>query len=108
MADAYRAFAHARPGLYAAAMRSADAADTELADAGKRVVDVALIVLQPYGLSGTDALHIVRALRSILHGFVDLEAAGGFGLPLDCDETFRRLIKLFIDGLQSRRDNPAR
>jgi hypothetical protein len=28
-----------------------------------------------------------------------LEATGGFGLPLDRDESFRRLLRMFIAGL---------
>jgi hypothetical protein len=35
-----------------------------------------------------------------VHGFTTLEVAGGFGLPLDLDESFRLLINLFIHGLE--------
>ncbi|MGB8345073.1 MAG: TetR-like C-terminal domain-containing protein [Ktedonobacteraceae bacterium] len=38
----------------------------------------------------------MRILRSMLHGFVSLEMIGGFGLPLEIDETFRRLVKALI------------
>ena len=48
--------------------------------------------LSAYALSAEDALHAVRMLRSIVHGFVSLENSGGFGLPLAVDETFRRLL----------------
>jgi hypothetical protein len=34
----------------------------------------------------------VRMLRAALHGFVALEAAGGFGLPQSVDGTFTRLV----------------
>ena len=47
-----------------------------------------------------DGLHAVRGLRSVVHGFASLEVAGGFGLPLDLDESFRRLVEMFIGGLQ--------
>jgi hypothetical protein len=30
-----------------------------------------------------------------------LEIAGGFGLPLDCDESFRRLLQTWLAGLQA-------
>lgn len=43
----------------------------------------------------------IRALRSVAHGFVSLELAGGFGLPLDRDESFARLVQMFLDGLNS-------
>ncbi len=44
-------------------------------------------------------IHMVRILRSALHGFVSLELGQGFGLPLDLDETFRRLLDLIVTGL---------
>ncbi len=46
-------------------------------------------------------LHAVRGLRSIVPGFVTLEGAGGFGLPLDLDESFRRLVAAFVKGLRT-------
>jgi hypothetical protein len=73
--------------------------DVELEAAQERVVQIALAVVASFGLQGNDALHAVRGLRSIVHGFATLEVAGGFGLPLDCDESFRRLITAFINGL---------
>ncbi|MDP9374547.1 MAG: WHG domain-containing protein [Chloroflexota bacterium] len=100
IADAYRAFARERPGLYAAQLRAPDPRDPELIRAADEVVAIALAVLAPYGLRDDDALHAVRGLRSIVHGFVTLEGAGGFGLPLDLDESFRRLVAAFVRGLR--------
>jgi hypothetical protein len=34
--------------------------------------------------------------RSLLHDFVSLELDGGFGLPQDIDETFRRLAVVML------------
>jgi AcrR family transcriptional regulator len=104
IAHAYRDFARAHPGLYAASLRAPDHTDVELAEASTELVGVVLAVLAGYGLDGDDALHAVRALRSVLHGFVSLEALGGFGLPLDLDESFRRLIGGFIVGLRQAGD----
>jgi hypothetical protein len=75
--------------------------DAELQTAQERVVQIALAVMSSFGLQGKEALHAVRGLRSIVHGFATLEVAGGFGLPLDCDESFRRLIELFAHSLQA-------
>ena len=100
LGDAYRAFAKERPGLYAAAMvRAPGPEDAELQAAAQEVLDVVLAALATYGLRGDDALHATRGLRSLLHGFVALELAGGFGLPLDLDESFHRLLRVFIQGL---------
>lgn len=102
MAHAYRAFAHAHPGIYAATLRAATPDEPALAAAGQEVLDTVLAVLEPYGLGPEDTLHVVRSLRSLLHGFVDLEIAGGFGLALDRDESFRQLVHLFVQGLRTR------
>ena len=92
MADAYRAFARAHPGVYPLTLRAADPGDREMQQAAQHLVDLLLLVLKPTGLASDDALHAIRGLRSAMHGFVSLESAGGFGLPLDCDESYARLI----------------
>jgi len=74
--------------------------DGELWRAGEAVVEVVLAVLATFGLRGNDALHAVRGLRAVVHGFVALEARGGFGLPLDLEESFSRLVDSFIMGLE--------
>jgi hypothetical protein len=35
----------------------------------------------------------------MVHGFATLEVAGGFGLPLDLDESFNQLVEVFIRGM---------
>ncbi len=101
MADAYRDFARAHPGVYTATLRAATPDEPELAAASQELLDVVLAVLAPYGFSPDNRLHIVRGLRSVMHGFVDLEIAGGFGLALDRDESFRQLVALFVQGLHT-------
>ena len=54
-------------------------------------------------LSEEEAIHAIRSLRSIVHGFSSLEVAGGFGMPVDLDASFHWLIHLFIAGLQRSR-----
>jgi len=100
LASAYRGFAHERPGLYPATLRAPNPADIELTTAADELLAVILSVLEGYGLEGDGALHTTRGLRSLMHGFVSLEAAGGFGLPLDLDESYRRLVAGFIAGLE--------
>jgi AcrR family transcriptional regulator len=98
-AHAYRAFAHEHPGVYAATERAPDLADAELAAAAAELVGIVLAVLAGYGLEGDAAIHATRGLRSLIHGFVSLEAGGGFGLPTNLDESFSRLLRTFIAGL---------
>jgi len=103
LAEAYRVFAREHPGLYAATVRAAEPGDHELGTAQQEIVEIVLRVLAAYRLQGDEAIHAVRMLRSMVHGFVTLEVAGGFGIPLDIDETFHRLIRLFIGHLEQRK-----
>jgi hypothetical protein len=86
------------------AARAGHVPDPELDAASFEVVEVVLAVLAGYGLEGADALHAVRGLRSAVHGFVTLEAGGNFGLPLDVEESFRRLMDIHIRGLRNQED----
>lgn len=101
LARAYRAFAQAHPGQYAASVRAPDPGDAALIEASRELLGVVLAVLAPYRLGDEAATHAIRGLRSIVHGFVSLETAGGFGLPLDLDESFERLARLFVAGLEA-------
>ena len=51
------------------------------------------------GREGDELIHAVRALRSAVHGFAALEAAGGFGLAVDPDVSFRRLVDALARGI---------
>src|ERR671916_238881 len=106
LAQAYRGFVKERPGLYAATVRSyrlSHPDDPELAQAEGRAFEPVLAVLASYGLSGEEALHAARGLRSVAHGFATLEVAGGFGIALDPEESFVRLLRAFAAGLRDRR-----
>jgi AcrR family transcriptional regulator len=102
LAEAYRAFVKRRPGLYRATVRSHRffaPDDAELAAAEEEALEPVLAVIASCGLRGEDAVHAARGLRSVAHGFATLEMAGGFGIALDPDESFRRLVRAFADGL---------
>ena len=93
LADAYRAYAAANPGRYAATLRAAPPGDAEHAAAGDAILRIVFAVLATRGLAGEDAVDATRALRAALHGFVALEAAGGFGMPQDVGRSFERLVE---------------
>ncbi|QUX24558.1 MULTISPECIES: TetR/AcrR family transcriptional regulator [Nocardiopsis] len=94
-ADAYRAYAHAHPGRYVHLQRlpRMAAPDVKL---DTDPVAVLAAVLRGFGITEDRSVHAVRALRSALHGFVDLEVQGGFGLPEDVDESFALLVEGFV------------
>lgn len=102
-AQAFRAYVKEYPGLYMSTLRSSgvqEVMDKELQQEEERTMNVGLVVMASLGLKGEDAIHGLRAFRSMVHGFATLEVAGGFGLPQDCDESFRKLVQALVAGLQ--------
>ncbi|MEU8005257.1 TetR-like C-terminal domain-containing protein [Catellatospora sp. NPDC049111] len=93
-ADAYRAYALAHPGRYAATQLPVPpelvAADPV---AFRRTYELTYGMLRGYGLSEPDLTDAVRLLRSTFHGFVSLEATGGFGHPRDVELSWRRSVE---------------
>ncbi len=100
VATAYRAYAHAHPGTYAAMQVASDREENQAA--GAAAVGVFVAVLDGYGIAGEAVIHTVRAVRSALHGFVTLEREGGFGIPLSLDESFATLVEMIEAGLDRR------
>jgi len=99
LADAYRGYARAHPGRYAATVRAAPPDEPVHRAASDAVLHTVLALLAGRGLAGDDAIDAARALRAGLHGFVALEAAGGFGLPRDIDRSFERMVEGLDRGL---------
>jgi AcrR family transcriptional regulator len=103
VAQAFREYVKEYPGLYMSTLRSSGkqtVPDENLMREEERALKVGLAVMASLGLQGEDAIHALRAFRSMVHGFATLEVAGGFGLPEDCDESFRRLVESLVAGLQ--------
>ena len=92
---AYRAYVTEHPNRYAA-MPADPLHQPEFAAAGRRVLEVIQAALRPWGLDQIDLIHTMRAGRVVVHGFASLEADGGFGLPVDLDETYERVIRMFL------------
>jgi len=92
---AYRRYAQRHPGLIAATLQAPDPHDATHVTAATHTLDVLTSTLREYRLDEERQIDAIRSLRAVLHGFVSLEAAGGFGLPQSVEETFERLV----DGL---------
>ena len=99
IAVAYRRFAHDHPGLYPLTIRAPEPDQLELVALSQELLQMLLLLLASQGLQGEDALHAIRGLRAILHGFTSLEAAGGFKMALDAEESFQRLVGAYLDHL---------
>jgi AcrR family transcriptional regulator len=101
IAVAYRRFAHNHPGLYPLTIRAPEPGEEALINLSQELLQILLLLMASLGLQGNDALHAIRGLRAVLHGFVSLEAAGGYKMALDQEESFRRLVETYL-GLLAR------
>jgi len=107
IADAYRQWALEHPGRYATTQTAPAAGDEEDRAASEAVLEVVTDVLSGYGLGDDDAIDATRALRSALHGFITLEGGGGFGLPVDIERSFRRLVDGLATAFSAWTEQPA-
>jgi AcrR family transcriptional regulator len=97
-----RGFAAEHPGLYAATQVAPDLDDPAalaLAQVAHDTVTVVTSVLRGFGLADERCVDAVRATRAAVHGFVDLEAHGGFGMPDDVDRSFEALLDVLVAGI---------
>ncbi len=94
-----RAYAAEHPNRYA--FVPADPVhDPALAEPATGLLEVFFAVLRAYDLQGSAAVHAIRCLRVIVHGFSAIESSGGFGLAEDGSETYEQLIAVYLDYLQ--------
>jgi AcrR family transcriptional regulator len=95
-----RAFALRHPGLYDSFLPAPTPdEDPEVAAALREPVSVVASVLDGMDVDPTTVIPLIRALRASVHGFVDLELRGGFGLPENIDDSFTATIDLVIDAI---------
>jgi AcrR family transcriptional regulator len=104
MGAAYLQFARKHPGLYEAALLSPDPAGIDVQTAGNRIVELALESIAYLELPKDLALHAVRGLRSLFHGFASLEQKDGFGLELSVDQSLTLMIESFLTGVRLKQE----
>ena len=96
LADAYRGFAHAHPGLYPMTQVPVGTSDGSLSpirsSAARRTVDVVTAALAGYRIPDERIVDAVRMTRASLHGFVDIEVHGGFAMDAPIDVSFATLV----------------
>lgn len=91
-ADVYRDYARDHPGRYAAAQYRLDP-EAAAASAGGRHARMTRAILRGYDLTEPDQTHAVRLLGSVFHGYVSLEAQGGFSHSApDSQESWTRIV----------------
>ncbi|MDR6321171.1 TetR/AcrR family transcriptional regulator [Actinoplanes couchii] len=92
LAESYRGYAREHPGRYAATRMRLDTA-TAMASAGPRHSQLTRAILRGYHLAEAEQNHAVRLIGSVIHGYIELESAGGFDHSLpDATESWNRAL----------------
>lgn len=97
---AYVRYVREHPGMYEATYRVGMPRPPEFEQIAQDILRLLYRLLEPFRLTEEEAVHAIRGLRSLLHGFASLEAAGGFQMPVDKDASLTRIIAHYMDGFQ--------
>ncbi len=95
-----RKFVRQHPALYESTVLTAVGDSKEVREAADEVLTTLNSVLASYGIMGKEAIHAARYLRSLLHGFFSLERARGFGLNVDLEESYGRVVETLAQDLR--------
>ena len=63
-------------------------------------VSILFQVLEAYGLTEEQKVHIVRMLRGFLQGFTAIESHGGYGNSTPLNDTFDFAVKTILNGIR--------
>ena len=95
----YRDFVLNHHGMYEAMQWYNMYDSDEDLKATEAIVSVLFQVLEAYGLTEEQKVHIVRTLRGFLHGFTAIESHDSFGNPVPLSETFDVALKIILNGI---------
>lgn len=97
--QSYRRFARDHKGLYEIMQWYNMYQSEEHLKATEGMVNVMMRVLDGYEVETEEKVHIVRMVRSFLHGFAMLEAHSVYGSPFSVDDTFEFSMRTIINGI---------
>ena len=99
-ASAYRDFAREHPGRYASTQFELDPQAAADSDAERHSL-MSRAVLRGYNLTEPDETDAVRMLGSTFHGFIALEASGGFSHGLrESEDSWVRMLDILHHALE--------
>jgi AcrR family transcriptional regulator len=99
IASAQRTWALAHPARYQASQASPPPGDLEHQQIADDYLQLFTDVLSGFGLTDSDAIDAIRAIRSALHGFITFESSGAFAMPYDIDRSYARLVAALVQAL---------
>lgn len=100
-ARAYRSFADGNPEVYKALIRMPASGDADIRRAAFASFEPLRAVIKSYGAAERETTHFLRALRSAMHGFVELTSNGFMQRDaVPREETYELLIHGYLNVLK--------
>ena len=95
----YRNFALKNKALYEAIQPAMNRRSAKFQKSAQKLLETILVYVMKLKINKKDQIHVLRSLRSLIHGFIELERQGGFRMKEDLDKSFQYLIQIFIEGV---------
>lgn len=104
---AYRKFVTEHKGVFEAMQWYNMYKSEEHLQASQGVISVLFRVLDAYGVTEEQKVHIVRMLRGFLQGFSTIESHGGFGDSTPINDTFDFALNTILNGIRDLQGGAA-
>ena len=104
---AYREFVAKHKGVFEAMQWYNMYQSEEHLQASQGTLTVLFQVLEAYGVTDEQKVHIARMLRGFLQGFSTIESHGGFGNLTPLDDTFDFALNTILNGIRDLQGGTA-
>ena len=105
---AYRNFVTQHKGVFEAMQWYNMYQSEEHLQASQGTISILFQVLEAYGVTDEQKVHIGRLLRGFLQGFSTIESHGGFGNPTPLNDTFGFALKTILNGIRDLQGGTTR
>lgn len=105
---AYRNFVTQHKGVFEAMQWYNMYQSEEHLQASQGTISILFQVLEAYGVTDEQKVHIGRMLRGFLQGFSTIESHGGFGNPTPLNDTFDFALKTILNGIRDLQGGTTR
>lgn len=100
-AKQYVQFVREHPGLYEAAFSHME--EKKVRSEAERLVEFVQAIMARFGVKEEEMTHVVRGLRSLLHGFGDISNKNGFQRKEQLEDSVSYAVKLYISGVLQKK-----
>lgn len=98
----YVEFVREHPGLYEAAFSHME--EKKVRSEAERLAEFVQSIMCRFGVKEEEMTHVVRGLRSLLHGFGDISNKKGFQRKEQLEDSVSYAVRLYISGVLQKEE----